>query len=178
MKKQILLLLSLLTFASINAQDKAAVGKNQFKINFLTPGVVYEHGFDAKNTLYSELSLGFSYSYSSSFGSNLSLVPYISEQFRHYYNLEKRAVKGKVTAKNSGGYVAITANYNFESIKSNDSFSTTTPSLTVGPVWGFERTYKRNFNLGLNMGLGYKVDKHNDDFVPIINFSLGWVIGK
>jgi hypothetical protein len=154
-----LLLLGLLTVASINAQDKAAVEKNQFKINFLAPEVVYEHGFDAKNTLYSELSLGFSYSYNGSFGSNLSLVPDITEQLRYYNNLEKRASTGKSTYKNSGGYVAVTANYNFESIKSNDSFSTTIPSLTVGPFWRFERTYKHNFNLGLNMGLGDNVDK-------------------
>jgi hypothetical protein len=176
---KVVIVFFILTITSIaQAQDKPAVEKNQFKINVLAPGFVYEHGLDAKNTLYSELSLGLGYRYNSFIGSTWEFYPIIIEQFRHYYNLEKRAAKGKVTAKNSGGYVAMTASYYFESIKTNDSFSPTIPSLTIGPVWGFERTYKRNFNLGLNMGVGYNIDKYNDDFVPIINFSLGWVIGK
>jgi hypothetical protein len=48
--------------------------------------------------------------------------------------------------------------------------------LTVGPVWGFERTYKGNFNLGLNMGVGYNIKKYDNGYNPILNFSLGWVI--
>jgi len=168
----------LLTLSSINAQDIPAVEKNQFKINVLAPGIVYEHGFNAKNTLYSEVSLGFGYQYSSYSGTTWNFYPLINEQFRHYYNLEKRAQKGKVTANNSGGFVAMTASYFFKSITTNDSFSSSVPSLTVGPVWGFERTYKGNFNLGLNLGIGYNMDKYDNDLTPIANFSLGWVIGK
>ena len=53
-----LLFVPLLT---IIAQDKTSVEKNLFKINLLLPGVAYEHGFDTKNTLYSELSFGVGY---------------------------------------------------------------------------------------------------------------------
>lgn len=178
MKKKFLIFLSLLAMTVLHAQDKPSVEKHQFKINVLTPGFVYEHGFNGKNTLYSELSLGLGYQYSSFSGSTWNFYPFINEQFRHYYNLEKRAAKGKVTANNSGGFVAITASYFFQSITSNNSFSSSVPSLTIGPVWGFERTYKRNFNLGLNLGAGFNMDKYNTEFVPIVNFSLGWVIGK
>lgn len=178
MKRHFIILGSMITALNLNAQDIPSVEKNQFKINVLTPGVVYEHGFNTKNTLYSELSLGVGYQFSSYAGSTWYFYPVINEQFRHYYNLEKRAAKGKVTAHNSGGFVAMTASYFFESITTNDSFSSSIPSLTVGPVWGFERTYKGNFNLGLNLGIGYNMDKYNNEFIPIANFTLGWVIGK
>ena len=178
MKKKFLLFSSLLAMTVLQAQDKPSVEKNQFKINALTPGIVYEHGFNAKNTLYSELSLGLGYQFSSYAGSTWSFYPLINEQFRHYYNLEKRAAKGKVTSHNSGGFVAMTATYVFKSITTNDSFSSSVPSLTVGPVWGFERTYKGNFNLGLNLGIGYNMDKYDNEFTPIANFTLGWVLGK
>ncbi len=174
----ILLVLFCPVFRSV-AQN-AVVAKNQFKINLLLPGFVYEHGLSDKNTLYSELSFGIGYRNSDFYGSGWSFYPTITEQFRHYYNLEKRASKGKVIAHNSGGFVALHANYNFNSISSNDSFSSSETSLTIAPVWGFQRTYKGNFNLGLNLGAGYTINSNADDsgFTPVINFTLGWVLGK
>lgn len=148
------------------------------KINILLPGFVYEHGFDAKNTLYSELSLGFGYRSSNFGGSSWSFYPNINEQFRHYYNLDKRASKGKRTAYNSGNFVALNAIYNFKSISSNDNFSEDTSSFTIAPVWGLQRTYGKKINLGFNAGLGYNFDKYENEFVPVINFTLGWIIGK
>lgn len=178
MKKYFLTLLGLITILNMQAQDKPAVEKNQFKINALLPGVVFEHGFDDKNTLYSELSLGFGYRKSSFSGSAWTFYPSINEQFRHYYNLQKRASKGKVTSHNSGGFLAMAAFYNFKSISTNESVSSTNASFTIAPVWGFQRTYKGNFNLDLNMGVGYNLGKKSSDFVPVLNFTLGWVIGK
>jgi hypothetical protein len=178
MNKFYLLLLTVFSFTMLQAQEQQSVVKNQFKINLLLPGFAYEHGFDSKNTLYSELSMGIGYRYSSSVGGTTYLVPLITEEFRHYYNLDKRAAKGKVTSHNSGGYLGVTAAYYFQSIATNDRFESTVPALVVGPVWGFQRTYKGNFNLGLNLGVGYNLDKYSNDFVPIANFSLGWVLGK
>ena len=177
-----LFILLLLFCPLINAvaQDVPSVEKNQFKINVLLPGFVYEHGFDQKNTLYSELSFGIGYRNNDFYGSAWSFYPTITEQFRHYYNLEKRASKGKVTAHNSGGFIALNANYNFRPISSNEAYSSTETSFTIAPVWGFQRTYKGNFNLGLNLGAGYTINSYSEDsgFAPVINFSLGWVIGK
>jgi hypothetical protein len=162
------------------AQDTPTVEKNQFKINMLLPGFVYEHGFSNKNTLYSELSFGVGYRDSGFNGSSWSFYPSITEQFRHYYNLEKRTNKGKVTTNNSGSFVALHADYRFRAISSNESHIPTESSFTIAPVWGFQRTYKGNFNLGLNMGAGYTINSYSEDsgFVPVLNFSLGWVIGK
>lgn len=161
----------------VQAQNSVTVEKHQFKINVLLPGFVYEYGINNKNTLYSELSAGYGFS-SNNFGTNWTIYPYIQEQFRHYYNLEKRATKGKVTSHNSGGFVAMAAYYNFKSITTNDAYLSSNSSAVIAPVWGFQRTYKHKFNLDLNLGAGYAFSKNDSDFVPVLNFTLGWVIGK
>jgi hypothetical protein len=173
--------LFVLFFAQIvtsTAQNSTSTEENLFKINLLLPGFVYEHGFTAKNTLYSELSFGIGYESSSFYGTNWSYYPSINEQFRHYYNLEKRANKGKRTNGNSGNFYGLNAIYHFESINSNDDFLPTDPSFTIAPIWGFQRTYKRKFNLNLNGGVGYNINNEENKFVPVLNFTLGWVIGK
>lgn len=178
-KNYFLLLLLIISFTTIQAQEEAPVSvvRNQFKINMLLPGFVYEHGFDAKNTLYSEASLGFGFSTNSN-SSNFTIFPNINEQFRHYYNLEKRATKGKRTARNSGNFLALNAIYNFESISTNDDYREAVPSFTLGALWGVQRTYKGRFNLEFNIGPGVNFDKYDTEFVPVGNFTLGWVIGK
>jgi len=180
MKKNYLfaILFAFLTNASY-AQDEAvtSVQKNQFKVNMFLPGFVWEHGFDAKNTLYSEASLGLGFS-SNSNDSNFAFFPQIVEQFRHYYNLEKRAAKGKRTAFNSGNYLALNAAYNFESISTNDKYNEAVPSFTIGALWGLQRTYRRKFNLEFSAGPGVNFDKYDTEFVPLVNFTLGWVIGN
>ncbi|MDR7212428.1 DUF3575 domain-containing protein [Flavobacterium piscis] len=177
----LLLLLSVLFTITIQAQDEApaSVEKNQFKINFLFPGFVYEHGFDAKNTLYSEVSSGFGYRYNSYYDESTTyFLPMINEQFRHYYNLEKRANKGKRTAYNSGNFIAVSATYNFQSISTNKDYAEYCPSFTLAPLWGFQRTYKRKFNLEVNLGAGVNFDRFDTEFVLVAGFTLGWVIGK
>jgi hypothetical protein len=178
-KNYLFLFLSFIFFNAVQAQDDAptSVEKNQFKINMLLPGFVYEHGFDAKNTLYSEASLGLGFSANSN-NSNFAVFPNINEQLRHYYNLEKRAGKGKRTARNSGNFLALNAIYNFESISTNKDYREAVPSFTAAALWGLQRTYKRKFNLEFSAGPGVNFDKYDTEFVPVINFTLGWVIGN
>lgn len=179
-QNSLLLLLSVLFITAAQAQDETpSVEKHQFKINILFPGFVYEHGFSEKNTLYSEIALGLGYQYNSYHNDgNFVIVPLISEQFRHYYNLEKRVAKGKRTAFNSGNYIAGNVAYNFKSISTNDEYGGYVPSFTVAALWGLQRTYKGKFNLEFNIGPGVNFDKYNTEFVPAGNFTLGWVIGK
>jgi putative salt-induced outer membrane protein YdiY len=178
-KNRLFLILSVLFINALHAQDDApiTVVKNQFKINVLLPGFVYEHGFSAKNTLYSEASLGLGFT-SGGGNSNFAFYPNINEQFRHYYNLEKRATKGKRTARNSGNFIAGNAIYNFGSISTNDDYRESAPSFTVAALWGLQRTYKGRFNLEFSVGPGVNFDKYDTEFAVVGNFTLGWVIGK
>ncbi|OXG03913.1 hypothetical protein BC749_105255 [Flavobacterium araucananum] len=179
-KKYLFLLCSIFFMNAVQAQEDAPVSveKNQFKINMLFPGFVYEHGFDTKNTLYSEISLGIGYSYSSYFNeSNTYIFPMITEQFRHYYNLEKRMQKGKKTAHNSANYLAFNASYNFKPLSGDTPYFRYIPTFTVAALWGLQRTYKRKFNLEFNIGPGLSF-ANDTEIVPVGNFTLGWVIGK
>lgn len=182
MSKYYIMVLSILGIFSLSAQSRSTVEKNQFKINVLLPGFVYEYGFNEKNTLYSEVSSGFGIRTNFLGGTSWLFYPTINEQFRHYFNLNKRALKGKRTAHNSGNFVALNLIYNFREISTNKKLTNDVSSLTIAPVWGLQRTYKRNFNLGLNLGVGYNLNKYHNKFdnryVPVINFTLGWVIGK
>lgn len=175
--KNIYCFLLVLATLKIYSQDISVV-KNQFKIDILLPGFVYEHGFTSKNTLYSELSFGVGYRNNYYNGSSLKIYPTINEQFRYYYNLENRAYKGKRTRHNSGNFIAMNAIYYFKPISndSNDYISET--SLTIAPIWGLQRTYKGNFNLGFNAGFGYNIVYNDSHFTPVANFTLGWIIGK
>ncbi|WP_269224998.1 DUF3575 domain-containing protein [Flavobacterium eburneipallidum] len=173
--KSLVFLLLLSSF--VQSQNSPSVEKSQFKINVLLPGLVFEYGLNNKNTLFSEISAGYGYT-NNSLGENWTIYPYVQEQFRHYYNLEKRAAKGKVTSYNSGGFIAMAAYYNFRSITTHDSYESSHSSVTIAPVWGFQRTYKHKFNLDLNLGAGYVFSKEDYGFSPVVNFTLGWVIGK
>jgi hypothetical protein len=178
MKKHLIIVLSVWGMYSLSAQSSLSVEKKQFKVNVLLPGFVYEYGFTAKNTLHSEVSLGFGYRNNYYTGSSWEIYPSINEQFRHYYDLDKRALKGKRTAYNSGNFIALNVTYNLKSISTNNNFLENTSSFTIAPFWGFQRTYKRNFNLDFNAGIGYNLDKYDNEFIPVINLALGWVIGK
>ncbi|WP_432223112.1 hypothetical protein ACRASX_16335 (plasmid) [Flavobacterium sp. TMP13] len=172
----LLLTFNLIAFSQTNT---VLVEKNQYKINILIPGIVYEHGFSSRNTLYSDLSFGFGYRKSDFYGeSKWSFFPKINEQFRHYYNLEKRSVKGKNINNNSGNFIALNAIYNFKSLSTTNEYDENTSSFTIAPIWGIQRTYKRKFNLELQLGAGLNIDQFETQFTPVINFTLGWVIGK
>ncbi|MRX70038.1 hypothetical protein SAMN06265349_10362 [Flavobacterium resistens] len=180
--KKIYFFMLLFAASNVHAQDDVpvSVAKNQFKINvILLPGFVYEHGFSAKNTLYSEASLVTGYRHNGWYDeSTWYFTPRITEQLRHYYNLEKRVTKGKRTAYNSGNFIALNAHYDFQSISTNKWFDEEVPSFTIGPVWGIQRTYKGKLNIDLHIGAGVNIDQYDTEFTPIANFSLGWVIGK
>lgn len=181
MNKYIIIIIAFIGIFKLNAQEKPSVEKHLFKVNLLLPGVVYENGLDTKNTIYSELSTGFGYRKNGA-GTNWTFLPVINEQFRHYYNLEKRSLNSKKTSGNSGNFLALNAIYNFKSFSTKNNSDFNDSSFILAPVWGMQRTYEKSFNLSLNAGLGYMF--HSDQtyerngIVPVINFSIGWVIGK
>jgi hypothetical protein len=179
MIRKIIILFSLIALQHLYAQNsQISVKKNQFKINLLLPGVAYEQGFGTKNTLYSELSFGFGFNENAYAGKNWAFYPNVNEQIRHYYNLEKRAGKGKITSCNSGNFYGLNAVYNFESINTNSGFNSSVPSVTIAPVWGFQRINNHNFNSSFNGGIGCNINQNKSKMVLILNFSIGWVIGK
>lgn len=169
----VFLFVSLLGFS----QENSGVEKSQFKINMLAPGISYEHGLSEKSTLLGELGTGFLYT--SEGGESFSVFPYVSAQYRHYYNFEKRAKKGKNTLNNSANYITFITNVSSGKaiIGKRDYISDV--YFGIGPAWGIQRTYKSGFNLDLNLGVGYGFgNNEKGKFIPMLNLTLGWVINR
>lgn len=169
----------IMTSVVYGQEKEISVNKNLFKINLLPPGITYEHGFTNKLTLNSDVNAGISYHYNSFSGSDWIIFPYIDEQLRHYYNLEKRSLKGKRTANNSANFLAVGALYMFRG-KGKYEYINDLDGFNLYSVWGLQRTYNSKININLNMGLGYNFSQFSDvrGVKPIVNFTLGWVIGK
>jgi hypothetical protein len=161
----------------IIAQDTLSVEKNQFKIDILDPGFTYEHGLTTNSTLFSEVGLALAYSYSDYYGSSFIMTPFIVEEYRYYYNFERRIKKGKNISRNSGNYVGLNAYYSFIPLgHENENF---VEGSKLSAFYGLQRTSKRGFNVGYQVGVGYEISKSDDDgFTPYLRFTMGWVLGK
>lgn len=169
----------IMTSVVYGQEKEISVNKNLFKINLLPPGITYEHGLTKKLTLNSDINAGISYHYSSFSGSDWIIFPFVDEQLRHYYNLEKRALKGKRTENNSGNFLALGAMYMFRG-KGKYEYINDYDGFNLYSVWGLQRTYQNNLNISINAGLGYNFSSNDNvnELSPIVNFTLGWVIGK
>jgi Protein of unknown function (DUF3575) len=184
MKKYIILLVSLLTIVSLQAQEAIVVqqtpkvANSLFRVNILAPGLTFEKSISEKNTLALDVNLALFYIFSSSRGSRLIKTPFTRLQFRHYYNLEKRVNKGKNILNNSGNYVALQSSYYFKSLN-DDFYIDRLDGVTLGAAWGMQRTYKSGLNININTGLGYNLsDKKTYTVQPILNFTIGWIFFK
>ena len=158
--------------------QNTSVEKSQFKVVFLTPGLESEIGITSQTTLSLELTAGILYTNSFN-NKDLSFYPTLESQYRFYYNLEKRARKGKRVAYNSGNYIAL-----FGRIQTGKALIGKTDFLhdytfLIGPTWGFQRTYKKGFNLAVDLGVVYGFnDIGGKGILPVANIKLGWVLNK
>ncbi|WP_237732313.1 hypothetical protein [Flavobacterium sp. UGB4466] len=103
MKRHIAILSLLLGFVNLNAQNENDyLENNLLKVNILSSGITYERSLNKNTTLCTDLNLNLWFSYNSNLGSNLLFTPYIREQYRYYYNIEKRNSKDKNSKKQFG----------------------------------------------------------------------------
>jgi hypothetical protein len=83
------------------------------------------------------------------------IIPKIHLGTRYYQNMQKRALKGKKTERNSGRYFALNAEYYspFFNI-SNVDVNYGTHQLLVYPAIGFQRKMGKQFSYDHWLGLG------------------------
>lgn len=178
MKKNIIFTAFLIFSTLAYSQKESDLSRNLFKINILTPGFTYERVLGSETTFNIDANLSFGAT--SNGGGQLRLLasPFVRVQYRNYYNLEKRLAKNKLISGNSGAYIAPSISYYMKPIN-DDSYVSNYDGLTVGAVWGFQKTYKSGVNLGANTGLGYNFSSNLvHQVVPILNFTVAWVILK
>ena len=183
--KKILLIGVFVLVAKTYSQTNKKVESSMIKINLIEPGFEYEKGISKSTTL--KLGVHTSFLVGSQLGtSGFGIFPRIEGQYRYYYNLNKRANKGKRTNYNSGNYISGVVFYQLEnSILGN---SRNNSVFVAGPLYGLHRTYKNGFNWGFEAGLVGASNSFGHHFIlehyeigsiyPWANFSLGWVIKK
>lgn len=179
MKKYITITFLLLVFVNLNAQSRSSYLENSlFKINILSPGITYERSLSESTSLCTDLNLSLGFSYNNNSGSDFLFVPYIREQYRYYYNIEQRTSNNKNIKNNSANFIALNGSYYLPNGNSQDV--SVYDGFTVASIWGLQRTYESGINLGLIVGPGYNfgTKERTAGFVPVINFTLGWIIGK
>lgn len=183
MEKLLLIIVILLNLERAVGQDlpSEAVSKveqNLWKAHLILPGIEYERALGSFSTV--NINPYFELGYSSSFvlGDAWLVQPSLDVQLRRYYNLPKRAAKGKKVEGNSANLVALNLFGVGRSIVDAESFRNH-HYYGLGPVWGFQRTYRSNFNLSFQAGLAYITDGFGQEqYLIRLNLRLGLALRR
>lgn len=126
-----------------------------------------------------------------SFGPNEDFygILHLSLEPRWYYNLVKRAKKGKTTDRNSGNFIALLASTNLESVSftTNDRIESL-DQIRFVPKWGIRRSLGNHISYEAGFGFGYAFflnntertgffpfrDERKSDFTVDIHLRIGF----
>ncbi len=174
---KVFLITALLSMTMIcHAQEYARVDSNFTKRNvwrvvFLAPGVTNEFRLGPRSTFVSALRLGGGWTASGSsstpgnssgFNQSYYLNTTLSAGVRQFYNFERRLQHGKSIRYNSGNYLMVNVGYiSPPFVQRNDAVFKFDPKDAVFGqlLWGFQRTYRRNFYLNLALGVGASTER-------------------
>ncbi len=178
MKKKLIICFCLFYALTLKAQAEAKVSTNLFKIDILTPGLTFEKSINNNSTLLFDASTSIGYVEKNNAGS-IIMTSLLKTQYRYYYNFSNRLSKNKNITGNSGNFISAFSSYYFKPF-GNDNHVSGYDGLTIGSTWGLQRTYISGLNINLSTGLGYnfsnQISDNTSPIVPIINFTIGWVL--
>lgn len=149
------------------------------RVNFLNPGLEYEIPVLKKSTIAFNLGVGYGASYPEltiyASGWLYMLSPFLDLHYKCYYNLDKRASKGKNICCNSGNFWGLRVLARGEAIKSN-FIRTSDYDFSIEPTWGLQRSFGK-MNLLFDLGVNYYFDaKGNSGFSPMLELNIGYNI--
>ncbi|RZJ62656.1 MAG: hypothetical protein EOO45_22355 [Flavobacterium sp.] len=148
----------LCSFLTANAQD-TGVAKSIFNVQTGPIGLWVSNEARLANTFALRTEIGLDlWIYESNYDrSGAVLAPSIKVEPRWYYNIEKRAAKGKYTANNSANAITIAVKYTPDLLIGGHPDYVNLPNeLSITPKWIMRRTIaKSNFNYELGGGIGY-----------------------
>lgn len=186
MKKYFIILILLLLYSVESFSQSTSLEKKMIKINVISPGFSFEKCLSKNESINFDANFSFGFAMKNDNTSNINsdikilASPFLRSQYRYYYNLQRRVNKGKSIRNNTGSFLAVNGSYYFDPINNQDYVSNY-DGFTFGGVWGFQKTYKSNLNISSNVGFGYSFSDSNEkrkQLLPILNFTLSWVIGK
>jgi hypothetical protein len=180
MKKSIILLFFFFVSVAAKAQQKEtpSVDQSMTSLSLFFPSISYEQKINTNHTWLVGAEIR-------GYGSNTGLFTGVFGDYRKYYNLQKRKDQKKNTDGNSGNFLAARLGfYNWIRLNSSDNslFQPNTSNkgfFAIGPVWGFQRTYKSRINLGLSVGPALIMDGSYTGLDLQGSFRLGfYLFGK
>ena len=136
-----------------------------------------EYAVSKKIALRSEIGYEFiSLAYSDYLGFSYDMHPVITFEPRWYYNLERRAGRGKNISKNSANFISIKSSFNpniFVSTTGSENITV----ISVIPTWGLRRKMGKHFNFETGFGIGggylfYEDLQYNDELYVTVNLHL------
>ena len=135
-------------------EEERGLCKFMLNVHAFEPALNFQYGVSKNLSLVFQggLTGGLLFAYNNGMPSfYYYLSPKALGEFRFYYNLNKRAQKGKMTSRHSGNFIALHAHYIFRPLLKN--FSEFYPGrLVAGPVWGIQRTTQKGFNFNFYTG--------------------------
>ncbi|MEM8893332.1 MAG: hypothetical protein AAGC88_02070 [Bacteroidota bacterium] len=155
-----------------SAQIAVDLAPTQFSVNIIPLMAQFEARVGEKQSVTLGGGLGYSLYYSNVNGNGdfeAYTTPFVSASLRNYYN--RKSVKKNNLKRNSGNYVALLVDYQFDTyvdLGILGSGETDLNSYSIGPVWGFQRNYGSGLHFDLSIGLGY-TGGQSDEFVEIEN---------
>lgn len=181
MKKCILIFLSGLFTILTYAQENTEVGTGKvWRINFLNPGVELEIPTGQYSTFSTGLGIGYGggypdLTYTVGSGYIYIISPFLDVQEKWFYNLNKRASKNRTTENNSGNFISLRLITRGNSIAEN-VHRTSDFDFAIGPTWGIQRKYGKNFHLLFDFGPQYYFDTiGNGNIWPLmLQLNLGF----
>ncbi len=179
-----LLIFCMLLPGICQAQDSTRfyTQKSVWRVLFLPLGVTNEARLGPKTTLVSTVALGSYFGARKDLTNTTTNTPDtyygiyagLSVAGRYFYNFERRLERGKSIRANSGNYLTVKATYNTPTLVRKDPVQSTeinnAEGASVQVMWGFQRTYRKNFYLNLGLGLGAR----RNYVGPSSDFAIGY----
>lgn len=92
---------------------------------------------------------------------------------RYYYNIKKRAEKGRDTSSNAANFLTVGISYRPE--KSFSLNYTDYSSISIVPTWGIRRNLGNNLHYEVGAGLGFRHEFNNRNYGEIdLHLRLGY----
>ncbi len=188
MKKQLLVILSILAFCYTNAQQsqnsQISVEESLVGIQLGVIGIsgFYEAKLANNWTVRGEMGLRGNLTIVAGGDNDFYVQPEIALSPRFYYNLKRRVEKGKNIENNSANFLSLYNSYRpdwFTVLDDNER--NTNQSISTTFLWGLRRSYGKHFHLEFAAGLGYykEIDlkpymKDDSGVYPALDFRIGY----
>lgn len=140
------------------AQSKATVEESIWNVQAGTLGIFAnnEYRLGEKLALRTEIGMDAGFSTNGE-DTKWGLLPTINIEPRYYYNIAKRAAKGRNTSGNASNFITVLVKYSPDwFVISNKDNVITENLIAIVPKWGIRRNIgKTKLNYEAGIGLGY-----------------------